>query len=151
MNISRIYLIKSEVYDKSNLAYSNPRYEDDLLAMGTDHQRFSHPAIARAFIRHLAEGFEEPEQMMEFLNALDIAQATFAFSLVKEHQYYCLLRTHFITGKLTKRESRDELDALRNENRQASAELQQAKIKLKKTISELVLADVDGILAKSVK
>lgn len=116
--------------------------------METVNQRFNDPATARSYIRNLADQFEESEEMLEFLSACDMAQAALAYWLCEEQRYYFILRTHYLKGVISGRESRIELMIAWNEYNHAAAEFQLAKIKLKEIISKLYMAVGDRALEK---
>jgi hypothetical protein len=105
--------------------------------MGTDKQRLKDPATARAFIRNLANRFEDPERMSEFLRACDLAQAALACLLFEENRYDHIQQTHCTRGVYTEMESQVERETVWNEYNEASAEFQLVKERLKKIISEL--------------
>jgi len=116
--------------------------------MKTDKLRFKCPATAREYIRNLAFNFEESEQMMEFLNACDIAQAAFVNCLIKEQQYNFMLRNHYLNRNLANSEFMVEIEVLYNEYFLASEELLQAKNKLKIISFKLDLNEIDRKLTK---
>lgn len=112
--------------------------------MSTDNQRFKKPALAREYIRNLANQFAEPEQMLEFLSACEVAQAALAELLFKEHRIYCLQKAQYLRGVRTERESQVELEVAWNEFRQASKEFDLAKETLKNIIAQLAAENLFG-------
>ena len=114
--------------------------------METVNQRFNDPATARAYIRNLADQFEESEGMLEFLRACDMAQAALVCWLCEEQRYYFILRTHYLRGSLSESGSKVEQEIAWNDYNHASAEFHLAKIKLKEIISKLYMAVGDRAL-----
>ncbi|MDD2274056.1 MAG: hypothetical protein PHP95_12705 [Desulfuromonadaceae bacterium] len=117
--------------------------------MTTDNMRLNDPATARTYIRNLADQFEEPEKMLEFLSACDMAQATLAHWMFEEHRYDSKMRAQHRRGVLIERESKRELEIIWSDYRQASTEFQLAKEKLRKIISALSMPNGDRVLVES--
>jgi|GEM_PF-2187739 len=46
--------------------------------------RFDSAGTARSFIRDVASQFPDPELMTEFINAVEVAEATLVFGLIEE-------------------------------------------------------------------
>lgn len=117
--------------------------------MKKDNQRFSDPTTARAYIRNLADQFEEPEGMLEFLGACDMAQAALACWMFERNRFDRMLRSQYKRGVHAERESIVELDDACNAYTQASASFQLAKEKLKTVICKLDMAAGDRALTKN--
>lgn len=118
--------------------------------METDNQRFNNSATARAYIRNLANQIKDPEQMMELLNACDMAQAALVCWLLEENRYDRIQQTHYLRGVFTEIESRDTRESVWNEYNQASIEFQRAKEKLKEIIGKLDIEPEAGTPAAQV-
>ncbi|MSM39052.1 MAG: hypothetical protein GJT30_05460 [Geobacter sp.] len=110
--------------------------------MNVDDLWFRDPANARAYIRKIADQIEEPEEMMEFLNACNITQAALACWLFETKRYNLLLQSICIKGAYDQVESKIELKDAWNEYSIASEEFQFAKEKLKEIISKLHIEPV---------
>ncbi len=119
--------------------------------MGAGNLRFRDPATARAYIRNLADQFEEPEDMMEFLCACNITQAALACWLFEANRYYRIQKSYYIRGVYAQSESKVELEVPWNEYRNASEEFKLAKEKLNEIISKLGMAPAVNKLPKRVK
>lgn len=105
--------------------------------MNVDDLRFRDPANARAYIRKIADQIEEPEEMMEFLNACNITQAALACWLFEAKRYNLLQQGHCVHGVYDQIESKIELKVAWKEYCFAFEEFQFAKEKLKEIISKL--------------
>lgn len=114
--------------------------------MGTDNSRLMNEATARSYIRNLADQFEEPEQVMEFLNSCDMAQAALANLQFNEYRYNRILQTHYIRGSLTERECQNEIEVACIKYSQAREEFLRATKKIQTITSKLDVADVGKIL-----
>lgn len=110
--------------------------------METDELRFKDSAVARAYISNLAYEFDEPEHMVEFLHACDIAQAALAHWLFHECWYYRLQRAHKMKEASPEINLPAAIDDVWNKYSQASEEFQLAKERLQKIISKLDLYHV---------
>lgn len=116
--------------------------------METDNQRFNDPATARAYIRNLADQFEESEGMLEFLSACDMAQAALTYWLCEEQRYCFILRTHYLRRSFSESESKVEQKIAWTDYSHASAEFKLAKEKLKEIISTLDVARIVSTRSK---
>lgn len=114
--------------------------------MGIDNSRLMNEATARSYISNLADQFEEPEQVLEFLNSCDMAQAALANLQLNEYRYNRILQAHYISGSLTGRECLKEIEVLCHEYSQAREEFLRAIKKLQTITSKLDLTDVGKIL-----
>lgn len=110
--------------------------------MNVDDLRLRDPANARAYIRQIADQIEEPEEMMEFLNACNFTQAALACWLFETKRYNLLLQSHNIKEAYDQIESKIELKDAWNEYSIASEEFQYAKEKLKEIINKLHIEPV---------
>lgn len=115
--------------------------------MKTDNERFKCPATAREFIRNMAFLFEDPEDMLAFLSACDIAQAALACWLFEENRYNRIL---YALGKhdFFLKENPVEINIVWHEYCQATSEFKLAKLKLKEIVSKLDTTD-DRKLSKT--
>lgn len=104
--------------------------------MDLDNLRHNDSANARAYIRNLADKFEDPEDMLMFLSACDKAQAALVYWLFQENRYVQILLTQLREVK-AERKSRIEIKVAWNEYCQASAEFQLEKECLNKIICKL--------------
>jgi hypothetical protein len=104
--------------------------------MEIDNQRHNDSAIARAYIRNLADKFEDPEEILLFLNACDKAQAALIYWLFQEYRYVQIQLTQIREVK-AERKSRIEIETAWNEYCQASDKFHLAKEGLKKIICKL--------------
>jgi len=114
--------------------------------MGIDNSRLMNEATVRSYIRDLADQFEEPEQVMEFLNSCDMAQTALVNLQFNEYRYNHILQTHYIRGSLTERECLKKIEVLYYEYSQAREEFLRATKKLQTITSTLDLVDVGKIL-----
>jgi hypothetical protein len=105
--------------------------------MGADNLQFKDSATARAYIRNLANQFDDPEDMFAFLRTCDIAQASLAYWLFKANRYDRIQKSQCISGVISERESEVELEGIWNEYRHASEEFQLVIENLKQIISRL--------------
>lgn len=105
--------------------------------MEADNLQFKDSATARAYIRNLANQFDDPEVMLEFLRTCDIAQASLTYWLFEANRYDRMLKSQCIRGVSTERESEVELECIWNEYLHALEEFQLVKESLKKIISRL--------------
>lgn len=110
--------------------------------MKTDNERFKYPATAREFIRNMAFLFEDPEDMLAFLNACDIAQAALACWLFEENRYK-RIQILYARGKQDRflKENQVEINIVWHEYCQATSEFNQAKLNLKEIVSKLDKTD----------
>lgn len=107
--------------------------------MESDKLRFKDSAVARAYISNLAYEFDEPEHMVEFLHACDIAQAALAHWLFHECWYYRLQRAHKMKEVSPEKNLPAEIEDVWNKYSQASEEFQLAKERLQKIVGKLDL------------
>lgn len=105
--------------------------------MKTDGLRFKDSAAARSYISNLAYKFDEPEHMVEFLHACDIAQAALTHWLFHESWYYRLQRALKMKEARPAMNLQAEIEEAWNKYSQASDEFQLAKERLQKIVSKL--------------
>lgn len=107
--------------------------------MESDELRFKDSAVARAYISNLAYKFDEPEHMVEFLHACDIAQAALTHWLFHESWYYRLQRALKMKEASPEMNLPAEIEDVWNKYSQASDEFQLAKERLQKIVGKLDL------------
>lgn len=112
--------------------------------METDNPIFTDSASARAYIRNLANKFEEPEEMLAFLNVCEIAQATLICLLLKENMYYRMVKNYYTQETLVKKECMVEIELQCNKYSKAFAEYGRAKEQLKIILSQLDMSIETG-------
>jgi len=110
--------------------------------MGTDNQRFKDPATARKYIKSLAICFEDPRELSEFLGMCDIVQAAFVNLLVKDISYERVKQADYLLHDDCKHEMQVKIMNASNNYKQAAAELEQVKQKLKLIISRLSIVSI---------
>lgn len=99
-----------------------------------DDRQFKDPAAARAYVRNLTYLFDDAEEMVEFLSACDIVQATLVRWLFQKNRYERLRRC---TWRREPQADQAEKEVARCEYGKASAEFQLAKESLKRIIRKL--------------
>jgi hypothetical protein len=104
--------------------------------MKTDYRRFDDLEDSRAYIRNLADRFEDPERMALFLKECDIALAALVDCMLKESKYQSLQLYYYKKGIYAENKSAAEISDAWNEYLKASTAFQQSRVKLKNTISE---------------
>jgi molecular chaperone DnaK (HSP70) len=114
----------------------NIHSQKGLPAMETDSLSLMDGATARAYFRNMVEKIEDPEKMLDFLNACEILQAALVSWLYAEHYYDCFLRSLNKQGLFAEMRS-EEIQEVWNACQQASEEFQLSKQKLKEIIGTL--------------
>lgn len=110
--------------------------------MGSDMERFKYPATARQYIRNLAFLFEKPEDMVEFIAACELVQASLAFWLLQKSRHERLRQNQAGSGFITDNGRQDEKNAAWRERRRAFAEFKAARRKLGAVIAKLDVLNI---------
>lgn len=110
--------------------------------MRLEMQRFKYPATARHYIRNLAFLFEKPDDMVEFITACEVVQASLVFWLLQRSRHECLRQNQTDTKFMTNNGSQDERDVAWRERRRAFAEFKAARRKLAAAIDKLDVLNI---------
>lgn len=97
----------------------------------------------REFLRGLAQQFEDPDKILEFLHACDVAQAVLIDCLFKERRFYCIQNYLYAKGIPSERKSQSEVSIAWDEYHKVSEEFIRAREKLKDLIAQLDLVRPD--------
>ena len=101
--------------------------------MEVDNQWYNDSVTARAYIRNMADQFEDSEEMLMFLSACDKAQAALVCWLFQENRYIQMQLTQ-IREVQAENMNRIEVESAWNEYCRASEKFKLAKENLKNII-----------------
>jgi hypothetical protein len=87
----------------------------------------------------LAHQFEDPDRILEFLHACDVAQAVLVDCLFKERRFYCIQNYLYAKGIPSESTSPSAVSIAWDEYHKASEEFIRARGKLKDLIAHLDL------------
>lgn len=104
--------------------------------MEIDNQRHNDSVTARAYIRNMADQFEDPEDMLAFLNACDKTQAALVHWLFQQNRYAHIQLTHINYLKYDSNSS-VEMEIAWDEYCNSYEMLKQAKEHLKEIVCKL--------------
>lgn len=102
-------------------------------------RRFMDSAVARAYVSNLAYWFDDPEDLINFGRACDIAQAALLRLLMQETIYYRTYDARCGDGVPRAHEMQPEIDDAWNKILDAADEFQLAREQLRQIIDKLEL------------
>lgn len=105
---------------------------------------FDSPAAARAYLRSIAFGFDDPEELVRFLRACETVQAALVHWLVEQHRYDRQQKSCFLEGGLEREEKLVELKGLWERYNEAEVSFDHSLEKLKEAIRCLEPYDGSG-------